>query len=37
MLGITPPTVNGAAAPVTISAQLRGEGYNAVAFGLLVP
>jgi prepilin-type N-terminal cleavage/methylation domain-containing protein len=36
MLGITPPTVNGAAEPVTISAQLQGEGYNAVAFGLLL-
>ncbi|MGH3732169.1 MAG: PulJ/GspJ family protein [Acidimicrobiales bacterium] len=37
MLGITPPTVNGGAEPVTISAQLQGEGYNAVAFGLLLP
>lgn len=36
MLGITPPTVNGSAEPVTISAQLQGEGYNAVAFGLLL-
>jgi hypothetical protein len=35
MLGITPPTVNGGAEPVTISAQLKGEGFNAVAFGLL--
>jgi prepilin-type N-terminal cleavage/methylation domain-containing protein len=37
MLGITPPTVNGGAAPVTMKAQLVGEGYNAVAFGLLLP
>jgi prepilin-type N-terminal cleavage/methylation domain-containing protein len=37
MLGITPPTVNGGAAPVTMTAQLKGEGYNAVAFGLLLP
>jgi hypothetical protein len=37
MLGITPPAVNGGAAPVTIRAQLQGEGYNAVAFGLLLP
>jgi hypothetical protein len=37
MLGITPPTVAGSAEPVTISAQLKGEGYNAVAFGLLLP
>jgi prepilin-type N-terminal cleavage/methylation domain-containing protein len=37
MLGITPPTVNGGAAPVTMKAQLLGEGYNAVAFGLLLP
>ncbi len=36
MLGITPPTVNGGAEPVTIKAQLKGEGYNAVAFGLLI-
>ncbi len=36
MLGITPPTVNGTAEPVTIKAQLQGEGYNAVAFGLLL-
>lgn len=36
MLGITPPTVNGSAEPVTIQAQLKGEGYNAVAFGLLI-
>ncbi len=36
MLGITPPTVNGNAEPVTIQAQLKGEGYNAVAFGLLI-
>jgi prepilin-type N-terminal cleavage/methylation domain-containing protein len=35
MIGISPPTVNGGAEPVTISAQLKGEGYNAVAFGLL--
>jgi prepilin-type N-terminal cleavage/methylation domain-containing protein len=34
MIGITPPTVNGGAAPVTIKAVLQGEGYNAVAFGL---
>jgi hypothetical protein len=34
MIGITPPTVNGGAAPVTIKAVLKGEGYNAVAFGL---
>ena len=37
MLGITPPTVNGGAEPVTMKAQLQGEGYNAVAFGLLLP
>ncbi len=37
MLGITPPTVNGSAEPVTISAQIKGEGYNAVSFGLLLP
>ena len=37
MLGITPPTVAGAAEPVTISVTLKGEGYNAVAFGLLLP
>ncbi len=37
MLGITPPTINGGAAPVTMKAQLVGEGYNAVAFGLLLP
>ena len=37
MLGITPPTVNGGAEPVTMKAQLQGEGYNAVAFGLLIP
>jgi prepilin-type N-terminal cleavage/methylation domain-containing protein len=37
MLGITPPTVNGGAAPVTMKAALLGEGYNAVAFGLLLP
>jgi prepilin-type N-terminal cleavage/methylation domain-containing protein len=37
MLGITPLTVSGSAEPVTISAQLKGEGYNAVAFGLLLP
>ena len=37
MLGISPPTVNGGAEPVTIKAQLQGEGYNAVAFGLLLP
>lgn len=37
MLGITPPTVNGGAEPLTIKAQLQGEGYNAVAFGLLLP
>jgi prepilin-type N-terminal cleavage/methylation domain-containing protein len=37
MIGITPPTVNGGAAPVTMKAQLQGEGYNAVAFGLLLP
>jgi hypothetical protein len=37
MLGITPPTMNGGAAPVTMTAQLKGEGYNAVAFGLLLP
>jgi hypothetical protein len=37
MIGITPPTVNAGGAPVTIQAQLQGEGYNAVAFGLLVP
>lgn len=37
MLGITPPTVNGGAAPVTMTATLQGEGYNAVAFGLLLP
>jgi prepilin-type N-terminal cleavage/methylation domain-containing protein len=36
MLGITPPTVNGSAEPVTIQAVLKGEGYNAVAFGLLI-
>ncbi len=36
MLGITPPTVNGTPEPVTIQAQLKGEGYNAVAFGLLI-
>lgn len=36
MLGITPPTVNGSTEPVTIQAQLKGEGYNAVAFGLLI-
>ncbi len=36
MIGITPPTVGGSAEPVTISAQLQGEGYNAVAFGLLL-
>jgi hypothetical protein len=35
MLGISPPTVNGGAEPVTIQVQLKGEGYNAVAFGLL--
>lgn len=37
MIGITPLTVNGGAEPVTITAQLQGEGYNAVAFGLLLP
>ncbi|HEV3188309.1 MAG TPA: type II secretion system protein [Acidimicrobiales bacterium] len=37
MLGITPPAVNGGAEPVTIKAQLQGEGFNAVAFGLLLP
>ena len=37
MIGITPPTLGGSAEPVTISAQLKGEGYNAVAFGLLLP
>jgi prepilin-type N-terminal cleavage/methylation domain-containing protein len=37
MLGITPPTIGGSAEPVTISATLNGEGYNAVAFGLLLP
>jgi hypothetical protein len=37
MLGITPPTVSGSAEPVSISATLKGEGYNAVAFGLLLP
>ena len=36
MLGITPPTINGNAEPVTIQAQMKGEGYNAVAFGLLI-
>ncbi|MGC2485370.1 MAG: prepilin-type N-terminal cleavage/methylation domain-containing protein [Acidimicrobiales bacterium] len=37
MIGLTPPSVNGGGAePVTISAQLKGEGYNAVAFGLLL-
>ena len=37
MIGITPPTVGGSAQPVTISVQLKGEGFNAVAFGLLLP
>jgi prepilin-type N-terminal cleavage/methylation domain-containing protein len=37
MLGVTPPTVNGGAEPVTMTAQLQGEGYNGVAFGLLLP
>jgi hypothetical protein len=37
MLEISPPTVNGGAEPVTISVQLVGEGFNAVAFGLLLP
>jgi hypothetical protein len=36
MLGLTPPTANGGAEPVTIKAQMKGEGYNAVAFGLLI-
>jgi prepilin-type N-terminal cleavage/methylation domain-containing protein len=34
MLALAPATVNGSAQPVTISAQLKGEGYNAVAFGI---
>ncbi len=37
MIGITPPIVGGSTEPVTISASLKGEGYNAVAFGLLLP
>ncbi|MGB8179313.1 MAG: type II secretion system protein [Acidimicrobiales bacterium] len=37
MLGLQPQVVNGATEPVTIKAQLQGEGYNAVAFGLLLP
>jgi hypothetical protein len=37
MLGITPVTTSGTTAYVTISAKLIGEGYNAVAFGLLLP
>jgi hypothetical protein len=37
MLGITPTTTNGTTAYVTISAKLVGEGFNAVAFGLLLP
>jgi prepilin-type N-terminal cleavage/methylation domain-containing protein len=37
MIGITPPTVGGGAEPVTIQTTLKGEGYNAVAFGLLLP
>jgi hypothetical protein len=37
MIGITPTSVDGGGAePATISAQLKGEGYNAVAFGLLL-
>jgi hypothetical protein len=34
---VAPPTVNGSAEPVTIQAQLQGEGFNAVAFGLYLP
>jgi hypothetical protein len=37
MIGITPPIVGGSTEPVTISASLKGEGFNAVAFGLLLP
>jgi hypothetical protein len=37
MIGITPPTVNGGAESVSIKAVVQGEGYNAVAFGLLLP
>ena len=37
ILTVTPPTVSGAAEPVSIQAQLQGEGYNAVAFGLYLP
>jgi hypothetical protein len=37
MIGITPPIVGGSTEPVTITAQLKGEGFNAVAFGLLLP
>lgn len=37
MLGISPATTSGSTAYVTISAKLIGEGFNAVAFGLLLP
>ena len=38
MLGVTPTnSSSGVTAPVTISAKLVGEGFNAVAFGLLLP
>lgn len=37
MLGVTPATTSGTTAYVTISAKIIGEGYNAVAFGLLLP
>jgi prepilin-type N-terminal cleavage/methylation domain-containing protein len=37
LLELSPSTVNGVTQPVTISAQMKGAGYEGVAFGLLLP